>query len=84
MGVDKTQAAHDPFTEGVIPQFGDHHPLFITNYDVLHVAGTIYKDSNLTAEFTGKFNETGSKFVGTEFSNRYPSAIQTLQRLNLA
>jgi hypothetical protein len=81
--VDKTQSAHDPFAERIITQFGDHDPSFITDNDVFYAAGAIDKNGDLTAEFAGKFDETGSQFMGAEFSNRYPPAIQALQRLDL-
>jgi hypothetical protein len=82
--VDKAEAAHDPFPEGVVAQFRYDDPFFIADNDIFDIAGAINEESNLTAKFTGKFNEAESEFVGAEFSDRYPSAIETLQRLKLA
>jgi hypothetical protein len=82
--VDKAKAAHDSFAKGVITQFRYDDPFFIADNNIFDIAGAIHEESDLTAEFTGEFDETGSKFVGAEFSNRYPPAIQTFQRLKLA
>jgi hypothetical protein len=82
--VDKTKAAHNSFTERVIAQLRNDDPFFIADNNIFDIAGAINEKSNLTSKFTGKFNEAGSKFVGTEFSNRYPPAIEAFQRLKLA
>ena len=83
MRVDKAEAAHHSFAEGIIPQLRYNDPFFITDNDIFDIAGTINEECYLTTEFAGKLDETGGKIVGTELSNRYPPAIQAFQRLKL-
>jgi hypothetical protein len=82
--VNQAQTAHDPLTERIITQFGDYDPFFVADNDVFDIAGAVNKNGYLATEVAGEFNEAGSQFVGAEFSNRYPSAVQALQRLDLA
>lgn len=81
--VDKTEAAHDSFTKGVIAQLRYDDPFFIADDDIFDTARTVNKESNLTTEFSGEFDQAGSKLKGAEFSNRYPPPVETLQRLDL-
>lgn len=63
MGVDQAQTAHDSFAKRVITKLRDHHPSFITDNDIFHIAGAVDKDGNLATEVTGKLNETGSQVM---------------------
>jgi hypothetical protein len=84
MGVDQTQAAHDLFSERVIAEFGDYQPFFIADNDVFHASGAVDEDADLATEVAGEFYEAYSQFVGAKFSNWYPPAVKTFQRLDLA
>ena len=77
--MNQPQATHDPFTEGIIPQFGNHHPFFVTNNNVLNITGTVDQNGNLTTQIGGKLDKAGRQFVTAKLVNRYPPPVEAFQ-----
>jgi len=51
--MDQAQAAHDPFTERVIAQFGNYDPFFVADNYVFHIAGAVDENTDLATEVAG-------------------------------
>ncbi|MDD2851153.1 MAG: hypothetical protein PHY09_04535 [Desulfuromonadaceae bacterium] len=59
--MNQPQAAQNPFAKRIVTQIRNDDPFFITDDDVLNIAGAIDEDADLTAEVAGEFYEAGSQ-----------------------
>ena len=81
--MDESEPAKHPSAERVSVELGDHEtPLAADNHPG-RLAGAIKHDSDLPADINGEFKQMAGEIEGQNFAGRYPTAVESLESLEL-